>query len=1547
MNEHPSLEQLQQWLSGGLCEADYQAIEAHLESCFDTCQPLLDNLRSRNLRPPVDMPAGTLSDDSALPPEIEQQVDEICDRFEDAWKKNERPRIEDYLGDLGEPWRLALLQHLVKVDIYYRRREGENPTAEEYRACFPGLGSLDAGTTALNGPISPDCAPARGSTPLGVTPDRRYQFGEEIGRGGMGVVYRASDSTFNRTLAIKVLLNEHSGRPELARRFLAEAQVMSQLQHPGIPPVHDLGKLPDGRPFFAMKLIQGRTLARLLRERPHPAHDLPRFLAIFQQLCQTIAYAHSRAVLHRDLKPSNIMVGAFGEVQVMDWGFAKVMNPGPVGAESQPGEALSTSAVVRTTWSNTLAEKAGLADADGRLAGCGADAELKALTKQCLSPCQAARPHDAGTVANLMTAYQAQVQERLRQVELEKAQAQVKVQEERRRRRLALALMASVLGLVLVGGGGWLWVEHDRQARRDNTIETVNRELGKMEQLREQAIQIKLETVEAAKQALNLWGQARGALAQADAALDAGEPDTATRERVVALRTELDKGKRSAETALAQAQRETQLLSDLDEARLARSRGRSTGLDYAASVAAYERAFREFGLEVLLLPEAEASGRVRALPPRLRTAVLFALDDWTFCTKNSKVRERLRQVAGGADDDDWRRRFRKAKNRETLAALAAEALSLELPTPNLYLLAEALSEQGAAEEATAVLRRAVQLYPADFWVQYKLAWLLGHGNQGSLVAIEEQVGHLRAAVAVRPQSAPAHNDLGLALHAKQDLEGAIAEYHKALALEPNYALAHNNLGLALSAKGDLDGATVKYRKAIALDPKYALPHLNLGNILYAIKDFEGALVEYRKAIKLDPDYAPSHYKLGIALQDEGDFDGTIAEYLKALALDPKHSFDSKNARDYLDLGNTWYRKKELNRAIVEYRKAIALEPKSAAAHSHLGIALQDQGNLKEAIAEYYKVVELEPNSAPAHNNLGKALFARKDLKSAIASYLKAIELDSKYVLAHQNLGHALYAKEDLRGAIAAYRKAVELTPKSAPAHNDLGYALHTKGELEAAILAYRKAIEFNPKYPLAYINLANALYAKKDLQEALAAYRKAIELDPTLDKKDTPVGLEFRLRTTAHPILAEFFTKDGDNLYAKKDLKGAIDAYRKAIAVDPKYGLAHNGLGKVLYEKNDLDGAIAAYRKVIELKPKDALAHNDLGNVLYTKGTLEEAIDAYRKSIALKPTYAVVHCNLGDALYYKNDLKEAITSYRKAITLDPKYARAHNNIGNVLYCKNDLEGAIAAYCKAIELDPKLVVAYSNLGNTLCRKGNLEGAIAEHQKALALDPNYAWAHEGLGRTLKQQGRFAEALTAYRRAANLFPPSYPARTKEAEQAVRDCEQLMELEKRLPALLAGEEQPKDNADRLVLAHVCQLKKLNASATRLYADALAANPELADDPKTGHRYNAACCAALASCGEGEDAGKLENKERARLHKQALAWLRADMVVWTKLVEKGQPHDLATAHQTLQHWQRAPDLAGLRDEKALAKLPEAERQTCRQLWADVAALLNGAAQGK
>ena len=145
-----------------------------------------------------------------------------------------------------------------------------------------------------------------------------------------GAILKGRDPDLGRDVAFKVLLDDHRDDADMVRRFVEEAQIGGQFQHPGIVPIYELGTFADRRPFFAMKLVKGHTLAQLLEARDGPGDDRPRFLTIFEAVCQTMAYAHARGVIHRDLKPSNVMVGSFGEVQVMDWGLAKVLPRGGV-----------------------------------------------------------------------------------------------------------------------------------------------------------------------------------------------------------------------------------------------------------------------------------------------------------------------------------------------------------------------------------------------------------------------------------------------------------------------------------------------------------------------------------------------------------------------------------------------------------------------------------------------------------------------------------------------------------------------------------------------------------------------------------------------------------------------------------------------------------------------------------------------------------------------------------------------------------------------------------------------------------------------------------------------------------------------------------------------------------------------------------------------------------------------------------------------------------------------------------------------------------------
>jgi tetratricopeptide (TPR) repeat protein len=1189
---------------------------------------------------------------------------------------------------------------------------------------------------------------------------------------------------------------------------------------------------------------------------------------------------------------------------------------------------------------------ADLAEAIARLDGCGADGELVRLCRRCLSPDPADRPTDGQAVADGLSSYLNGVQERLQAAERERAVAVAREAEQRKRRKVQLALAGAVLGLLLGGGAFAWWRNQEAQAGRERHARNA-------------------EAVTAL-------------LGQAEAALKAGDAAKAQVALEAAHKRSDEGGAEHEAERLTGLEADLRLVRDLD----AVDQFRWTELEKVPNEGAMAMRTREalgrFGADPDAVPVDEATARVSASVVRER--IVSALDRLLRHQKTAGVRALLRRV----DADPYRDAIRDvvlvnavSKMRE----LVGQATALEQPAGFVAFL----GESGAIppEQRRHLLEVALGRRPGDLHLLMTLGRSYPINQQDGL---NERLRWLQAAVAAFPAMPATHNSLGVALLDKKDLPAAEAAFRKAIALDRKYAGARLNLGVALSEQGHEDEAIACYRKAIELDPKLAVAHHNLGNALDKKGKLNAAITCWRKAIELDSKHAKSHCILGEGLKRMGQVDEAIVCFNKAIALDPKYVAAHSNLGAILcDV------KRDYDGAIACFKKAIALDPKVAVVHNNLGMALYGKGQLDEAIASFKKAIALDPKDAAAHRNLGGILCDGKhDYDGAIACFQKAISLDPKDAVTHFNLGNALRGKGRVDEGIASFKKAIEINPRLAGAHTGLGAILANNGHLDEATACWRKAIALDPKDALAHFNLGRVLKDQGQLDAAIASYKRAIEFDPKYAEAHTFMGLALRDKgqrdeairwhrkaIALDPKYAVAHNNLGGALAAKGQLDEAIACYREAIALDPKYAAPHNNLGGALFRKgqcaeaitscrkaialdpkyvaahsnlgailcdgkHDYDGAIACFQKAIELDPKDAVTHFNLGNALEGKGRADQAIACYSKAIELNPKDAKARVSLGTLLRDKGQVDEAIACFQKAIELDPKYAVAHHNLGNALQGKGRVDAAIACYQKAIALDPNLAGVHYNLGSALAATGQLDAAIASYKRAIELDPKFAEAYCNRRSALSRQGRFAESLAAFKRGHELGTkrPGWPY---PSGAWVRQAEKRATMESRLPAFLQGQFQPRGTTELLGLADVCGPKKLHAAATRLYAEAFAADPKLADDLKADHRYNAACYAALAAAGQGEDAAKLDDKEKTRLRKQALDWLRADLAMRSKQLHGSKPADRAAVQQALRHWQQDSDLVGIRDAAALAKLPGAERAVCEQLWADVAALLKEA----
>jgi tetratricopeptide (TPR) repeat protein len=355
-----------------------------------------------------------------------------------------------------------------------------------------------------------------------------------------------------------------------------------------------------------------------------------------------------------------------------------------------------------------------------------------------------------------------------------------------------------------------------------------------------------------------------------------------------------------------------------------------------------------------------------------------------------------------------------------------------------------------------------------------------------------------------------------------------------------------------------------------------------------------------------------------------------------------------------------------------------------------------------------------------------------------------------------------------------------------------------------------------------------------------------------------------------------------------------------------------------------------------ELDPKLPAAHTSWGVALWRRGTRGAAIRHYRTAIAIDPNQAEAHFNLGDALLGQGKAAEAAAEFRTGLRGRPREPEVHYGLGIALQIQGKQAEAEAEYRAALRLRRDYPEARYNLGIALEAQGKHAGAEAEYREALRLRPDYPEPHCNLGGLAERQGRFAEALAAYTRG-HALGSQQPSWRYPSAQWVQRAEHLVALDAKLARVLGGVARPADAAERMELAWLCHTYKNRfAAAARFYGEAFKADAKLATED---NRHRAACAAALAASGRGVDAGRLGAPERARVRRQALDWLRANLASYAKRAEGDSAEVRASVREQLRRWKGEADLAEVRAQ-ALTKLPEGERQPWRSLWAEVEQLL-------
>ncbi len=935
----------------------------------------------------------------------------------------------------------------------------------------PTLDTRLAETIRRDSGPAPAGAP-RPEEPAGTT-FGRYRLLEELGRGGMGVVWRAWDTKLQRVVALKQVLGRAEEDRAAIERFLREARLAAKLSHPAIVQVHDVGE-EEGRHYFTCDYVAGRPLSAALEAPIAPA----KAAAWVRQIAEALAYAHDQGVIHRDVKPANVLLDADGRPHVMDFGLAREVNADTSSGLTMSGDLLGTPTYMSPEQASGRQERIGPATDQFSLGvvlyqlltnGLPFQGEtlrdvLNAVAERDPAPpsrvranlhpdleaiCLHALEKDPVRRYPSMRAF---AEDLGRYLDGEAVVARRitglarLLRNAARNRRLLLPVGAlAVAAAVAVG-----WIVRDRARLAADASAGIERarsaELrGALETARDEYMAVRAILPSHEDAALGL---ARVEARIADLAAEASQAERDAMQLLEAGRPALDDARRYLYAKDLDYQELTRRVA-AGQALIDRALEKAPHLPLAHHLAG--RAWRLLGWN----EKAEASWlEAIRLDPRFGLAHfelgMLLLD---LAIETRAMRVTLRGVTSERSRVD-RATALLARSREELDA--ATSLSWTGDDEVSRALAEAaqayvVRDRGRIDKLTRTasttlrggigierffLLRALAGDPADRRADLDRALEIGPHDALALVTrgidrmeegdVDGAIADYSAALVVYPRSRGALVDRGCAYLESNRPEEALADLDRLVELDPTWAPAWLNRGLAKHVKEDLDGAIADFEKALAIEPGLASAIAQRGESRLLKGDAEGALGDFDRAIQADPKCKEAWFYRGKLRLERGDLPRALADFEKSLAIDPT------DALCLVGRGTVRLRQGNVDAAIADYDAAVASKPACEDALYNRAIARKVRGDMDGAIADCDRALAIAPKRTEIRMVRASALSQKGDQDGAIEEFTRALSIDAKLHLAFAGRAIAKSDKGDAAGAAADLKEALRLAPSDWP-----------------------------------------------------------------------------------------------------------------------------------------------------------------------------------------------------------------------------------------------------------------------------------------------------------------------------------------------------------------------------------------------------------------------------------------------------------------------------------------------------------------------------------